>query len=682
MRLISDFPWYFLLLCLAAGAAYSVALYFLGRRTDSMPPALLWGLAGLRMMCVALIAFLLMAPLVKRTVTQKERPILLVAQDNSQSIALAGDSLDLSPLLRELRKEYDVRCYTFGESLQEGERADYQESCTDMASALTELRGRYEGRNVGGLILASDGLFNRGLNPLHCLDALPYPLYAVAQGDTTVRRDAAIAHTRYNRIAYLGNQFPLEVTVAASRLKGQQRTLTVSKDGKVLFSKPISYTSDDFSSTEQLLLTADRAGLQRYTVRLAPCPEEASTQNNERTLTIEVIDGHQRVAVVAAAPHPDVAALCRSLEENQNYEVTSCLAAEFKERPSDYDLLILHNLPAQGLPTPAWISPLPKGVPILFILGMQSDLSRFNNLHLGLEINSRIRKFNECTPLANPAFSLFTLSDDLRSRLEHFPPLACPFGDYRTAPHTQVLLTARLGNLSTGLPMAAFAQKGAVRYGFLCGEGLWRWRMADYAANQSFEAFNTLINKMVVYTSMKADKERFHVEARALYRAGETVTLEAALYNDNYELVNDPEVELSLTPGGRFLFNRSGTGYSLNLGTLAPGQYRFTATTSLHGQKFSSQGSFSVEELQLEDLTLVADHTLLRTMAQRTGGQLLSPSAALDSLPQLLRQRGDIRHLLYSHTRYVELLRLPWLFLLIVTLLGIEWIVRKYHGEI
>lgn len=675
MRIILDLPWPYLLLCLLCGAAYAAVFYFLGRRTDSFSRPVRWGLAAVRFLAVALIASLLLAPMVKREVHQKEKPIILVAQDNSQSIALAGDSLELSPTLKELERDYELHCYTFGESLREGATVDYHEAATDMAAALSDLRSRYEGRNVGALLLVSDGIFNQGLNPVSLCEGSPYPIYAVGMGDTAVRRDAAVVHLRYNRLAYLGNQFPLEATVGATKLKGNTRTLTVQHNGRTLYSKPITYTSDDFSATESIILTADQPGLQSYTVRIAECDGEVSTVNNQRTITIEVIDGHEKVLILAASPHPDVAALRQALEANQNYEVATSLLSDFHGRLSDYDLLVLHNLPSHQAEVA-----LPPQVPVLFVLGQQTDLQRFNNLHLGLEIVARIAQFNESFPQSNQAFALFSIRDDLMQRIEGFPPLLSPFGDYRHGANTQSIITARIGTVQSGLPLVAFSQKGGTRYGFICGEGVWRWRLADYASNQSHEAFNTLVTKAVVYTSMKAGKERFHVEAKALYRAGEEVTIDASLYDDNFELVNGPEVELTLE-GKKYLFNRTGSAYSLNLGTLDPGNYSYTATTTFNRQRLTAHGTFSVEELQIEDLTLVANHGLLNTLAQQTGGRLL-PKDSLALLPQWLRERDDVRTVIYSHTRYSSLLDLPWLFLLILLLLGGEWIIRKYHGEI
>ncbi|MBR6441856.1 MAG: hypothetical protein IKS44_07415 [Bacteroidales bacterium] len=88
MQLLSDFPWYISLLCLLAGAAYSAGLYWRGkhRREEGLPRAARVALPLLRFVTVALIAFLLTAPLVRRQVSSHEKPVVAVVTDASRSV--------------------------------------------------------------------------------------------------------------------------------------------------------------------------------------------------------------------------------------------------------------------------------------------------------------------------------------------------------------------------------------------------------------------------------------------------------------------------------------------------------------------------------------------------------------------------------------------------------------------
>lgn len=182
------------------------------------------------------------------------------------------------------------------------------------------------------------------------------------------------------------------------------------------------------------------------------------------------------------------------------------------------------------------------------------------------------------------------------------------------------------------------------------------------------------------------------MEVDHVFSETEAVLLEAQLYNDNYEMVNEPDVELTVRrqdngdgtapeSGKRYLFNRSATGYAINLGALAPGSYNYSATTRFNGKSYSASGTFLVENLHLEAMNLVADHSLLATLADGTGGAMVE-AHDVARLEQMLKERKDIKTLIYSETRYSDMLNLPWIFVLLILLLTAEWVLRKYNGEL
>ena len=668
MQLLLDYPWYCLLFCLLVGAVYSFVLYRKGSKSqDSTPLSHRLPMALLRFVTVSLIACLLLAPLVKRHVNTHEKPIVVLAQDVSESVL----PFDYSKFSIQ-NSQFEVVIDSFGGKT------------TDIATALHDIGDRYAGRNLGAVVLATDGIYNQGANPVNTATQLAVPVYTVALGDTTHHPDANITHLRYNHVAYLGNQFPLEVTVHAHRLKGQRGTLTVTHNGRRLHSQEMVYTDNTFSTTETITLDADQPGLQSYTITLT------GTTTATRTIAIEVIDGHQKIALVAAAAHPDIAALRRAIEKNPNYEIEVLDKADINNRKfNDYSLLILHNLPDSRFLLP----PTALQLPTIFVVGTQTDLARLNALHAGLEIVAKARKTDEVTAAHNGAFALFNFDEESARRLEQMPPLTAPFGTYRPAANLQSLFTAKIGTVASDRPMIAFCQQEGTRRAFVVGEGLWRWRLQNYQMTGSHDDFDQLVEKMMVYTSLQTNKERLHVTTRHIYSTGENVLIEAELYDDNYEPVNTPEVSLDLrsktetgestatTPNNsQFTFNRSAGGYTLPLGTLEPGHYAYTASTTLAGKRYTASGNFIVEDINLEQANHVADHALLNTIAQTTGAQMLYPDQ-IDQLPQLLAQRDDLKSVVYAHTRYTELLNLPILFILIILLLTAEWALRKLKGE-
>lgn len=663
--MVIDYPWYYVFFCLLAGAAYAAGLYFVGRRRFSKRMNLL--LAGLRFVAVSAIALLLLAPVAKRTVNEQQKPVVVVAQDVSESV-------DTS--------EFGIRSSEFGDETYEVVYETFGGSTTDIAAALEDIAGRYQGRNLGAVVLATDGIYNRGNNPATTAERLTFPVYTIALGDTTPRCDAALANIRHNRIAFTGNTFPVEITVNATRLKGRSAQLTINDShGKTVARQNVDYNDNHFSSTLTFELKAEQPGMQRYSARLSVVDGERTAENNILTFFTDILDSRRKVAIIGNAPHPDLAALKQAVESNPNYEATVFLNEELRmknEELKEYSLLILHNLPSATQSLSNTVTQSPNAI---YIIGTQTDLPRFNALHTGLEIVAKAKKSNEVTAIFNDRFSLFTLDGADATTLEELPPLSAPFGEAKTSPSLQTLFTARLGTINTGQPLVAALVQGAQRRGFIWGEGLWRWRLGDFLNNKSHDHFDRLVSQLVNFAAITDSRERFIVETERHYSDNDEVVVRAQLYNEAYEPFNSPDAKFTLkgdSVKGDYNFSREGDGYSLSLGTLPEGLYRYTATTTYAGTTYSAEGAFAVEALHLEQANLTADHSLLRAISAITGGKTYYP----DELSSLSSELQALKPIIYTHTRFSELLNLPWVLILIILLLGTEWVLRKYHGEI
>ena len=661
--MIIDYPWYFVLLCLLAGAAYAMGLYYVGHRHFGKGVNAL--LAVLRFVAVSAIALLLLAPVVRRTVHERQKPLVVLVEDCSQSVKMSTDSaFSLAGLASEIEEACRVE-------LRDNTPFDY----TDI-SAMLEVAG-----DAAAVVLASDGIYNRGQNPTTAAERLGVPVYTVALGDTTPRCDAALMNIRHNRIAYLGNRFPVEVTIGARRLKGHTAQLSISDgQGRKVAAESVTYNDDDYGTTLHFDIASDGKGLQRYIVSLSLLEGEAVKENNVAAFYVDIIDGRRKVAIVGNAPHPDLAALKRAVESNANYEAEVMLSEELrmkKEELSAFSLVILHNLPSATRQIPKEFEEMPQ----VFVIGSQTDLSHFNALHKGLEIVSKVKKSSEVTAVYNDHFSLFNLDVSDGEALEHLPPLDAPFGEGKASSALQSLFTARLGNIDTRQPLVAALAQGRRHVAFVWGEGLWKWRLADYLNNNSHEHFDRLVSQIVNFTAITDQRERFLVETERHYSDNDEITVSAQLYNDAYEPFNTPDATFSLkgdTVKGDFNFSRDGDGYSLSLGRLPEGLYHYTAQTKYNGETLTAEGSFAVEALHLEQANLTADHTLLRTVSALTGGEIYYP----DQLSTLNSQLSSLKPTIYTHMRFSELMGLPWVLLLIVLLFGAEWVLRKYHGEI
>ncbi len=686
-----SFPIGYVLLCILCGLAYAAVLYY-RNRGDGFSRRQTRLFALLRFLSVSLLCYLLLGPLVERLTRQVEEPMLLFVQDNSSSVAdYVPEGFDLSVYLAEkeaflegLSGRFDVRRYRFGESFGPADSLGFDERMTDMASVFTGIRDRYSNRNVGAVVLASDGLFNRGRHPAHLAESAPYPLYTMALGDTIPRRDLVVGRITHNRYTYLGNYFPVEIEWQAFAAAGTESSLQLFRNDSLLTQESLFIASDMHHQTHHLLLEADRPGMQTYEVRLRPIPGETDLDNNRRLFFVEVIDDRYQVLILSQAPHPDVAALKLALDGQEAYEADTYLLSDFDGPLDAYSLVVLHQLPASGSVGPALRRILDSELPILFVLGEQTDIHRLNTAFPGLEIRPRSAEVAEARALPNPTFPLFQLPEAFDEVHAGLPPLMVPFAEYEVAGEAHIQLFQRLGQVNTRMPLVVFAPPGHRKMAAIMGEGLWRWRMNVFMHTSRHAAFDEWFSRMVQYLSLPEDRRRFRLTADPLITADEALLIEASLYNPAFEPVNDPDVHLLLREEGKnelqeYLMQRSGSGYRLQLPPLSAGNYVYEAKTLFGGEEYQAEGRLVVAPLALEGLRSAADHQLLHRMAESTGARMFYPGE-WDALQDHLLDREDIRPLLYASRMSEELIHIRMVFFLLLFLLALEWALRKRTG--
>ncbi|MEI6059960.1 MAG: hypothetical protein WCR72_04590 [Bacteroidota bacterium] len=690
--LITSYPVWFVLLCVLAGAAYAALLYYREKNND-FSILTTRTLILLRAIAVSLIAFLLLSPLLKTVSRYTEKPIVLLALDNSGSIMLEKDSAyyksefvnKYRKLADELSKKYNVQTYTFGEKVSTGLNPTFSEKQTNMSGLFSEIKDRYSNRNLAALILAGDGIYNQGADPLYACDDAPYSIYTVAMGDTAQQKDIVISRVNYNRIAFLGNDFPVEITVTAFKCAGTQSTIAVSSGTQENHSEKFQIGEALYSHTFTTKLTASKPGLQRYRITLSGIPGEISTANNYREIFVEVLDGRQKILLLHSAPHPDISALKQAIGKNKNYAVDDFLLSDFNGSVASYSLVILHQVPAiNDIGFQVTNQLKTSTVPVLFIIGSQSNIPAYNNLMTGLMIPQAMSSFNEATGVLNPDFSLFSLGPEVEHLIPDFPPLRVPFSQYKPGTAAQVLLYQKIGNVNTRIPLILFNQGVDRKSATITGEGLWRWRLANYAKVGNQLAFDDLFSKIVQFLAVKEDKSQFRVLLKNNFGENEAVEIDAELYNDSYQLVNEPEVNIVITDGNKknfpYAFTRTSNAYYLNAGSLPPGEYSYKASADFGGKAYQKTGLFTVMPINVESMNTVANHVLLNNIASRHKGKMVYPSQ-LDQVEQLLAARDDLKTIAYTQKRYTELVSFLPILLLLLGLLSAEWFIRKRNGS-
>lgn len=695
-NLTFQYPAWFIIFCVLLGLAYALTLYYRDRTFREHAERLNLLLGAMRFFTVTILSSLLLSPLLKSSVIDTKKPIVVLAQDVSESVASEMDGAEraayvqrLENLSQELSQEYELARYSFGGAVREGIDTAMNDKVTNMSNLLTDLYDLYSNQNLGAVILASDGIYNEGSNPVYASTRLSVPIYTVALGDTTPKRDVVIKRVFHNRIAYLGDRFSIQVDIAAQNYEGANTNVTVYKiegeDRRQLQQTPLQIDRGDFFETKELILDASESGVQRYRVVVGALDGEASRANNVKDIFVDILDARQKILILANSPHPDLTALRQSITNNKNYQVRIAYADGFQENLTEFDFVIFHQLPSRKYDIAPMLSRLDENnTPRFFIVGAQTSLSRFNQVQPLLDIVGDGRNTNEVQARVAPQFNLFNLDERVVNNLPNFAPLIAPFGEFQTAPNATVMLYQRIGKVDTRYPLLVLGDDNGTKTAVLAAEGIWKWRLFDFLQHENHELFNEWVGKTVQYVSLKEDKRRFRVNiSKNIFDENEALYFDAELYNESYELINDPDVSIVITnsEGNEFAytFNKTNQGYTLNAGTLPVGNYTFRAGVNVNGEELTYNGQFSVQPIQLELYETTADHGMLRLLSDKYGGRLLYPED-IPSIPQIIADRGTVKPVIYETTKTRSVINLKWIFFLLLTLLSVEWFFRRYFG--
>ncbi len=691
LKLITQASPWLILVCIAIGLAYALLLY---SKKAEWSKTVNRSLAALRFTLVTILCLLLLLnPYLRQVSNTVEKPTVVFAIDNSQSIASTNDTNKIRQLYKELENlGNDLKKDQVNIDIQNLDATDLAKNLvtiplnyasSNLSAILGGIKNNYENRNLDKVVLVSDGIYNQGISPV--FQEYGFPIYTVGVGDTTKQRDIKLSAVLANKVAYLGNQFPVVAEVENIGYPGRTVNVYLSQNGQVIERKSITFKEDGELQQVTFLAEAKYKGMQRYMVYVDALENEFTKDNNARDVYIEVIDGKEKILVIAPTPHPDIKALKSAITKNENYSFDLHIPGITKLKNEKYDLVIAHQVPNIYRNGRDLLARFRKQrTPILYVLGAQSDLRAFNSLNTGLRVIRRGRQIDEVTPIFNDKFNTFNFDREKISVFKKLPPASVPFGNYAASNSAQVILYQRVGSIETQKPLLVINELNGIKSAILAGEGLWEWRQEEYAINEKHEIVDELVSKVVQYLSTKEDKRRLRVyPINNEFYDFEKVVFETEMYNELYERIYDIKVNLSITDekgkASTYSFTPTEGSSRFEISGLGKGVYKYNATATIKNKNEVSAGEFTIKSLQLEALNNTADHNLLRQLSQKTAGKFFTMSQTAALKKAVLNTRRPNK--LHSSEEIQEMIHLKWIFFVLMALATIEWVIRKYQGS-
>lgn len=691
MHLLSSYSLWWIIPILLISTLLSLLFYRNENWLIKKSKYLKYKLLTIRALSFSLIGVLLLGLLFEQTKFETEKPIILTLVDRSSSMNNYSKSTLLKKqisayqksLENKLDSRFELETWNFGKDLNASSK-DFTSEQTNMELPFEKAANQYINRNLGAIVLISDGNYNTGEHPMYHAESLPLTaVYSLAVGDTALKKDLILSHVAYNDLAFLNNNFRFEVDVEANRFPGKRTRVDLYEDGKKIASQAIQLSVERNSiTTINFEVKAGRPGIHEYKFYIPKAEGEFSIQNNYKTIYIDVIDSRNKILLFSQAPHPDLSAIQQALSGNENYEIIVANPDQVKTiKLKEIDLVIWHD-PGKILNKQLFESIQELKIPVWYILGTQTDQQIANRLQIGLQIELR-QQLEEVQTYHNTGFALYAPNETWLSLSPFLPPLTKRFGEAKTKAGTQVLFKQRIGNLQKDSPMLCFHEKNNHRHATLLGEGIWRWRMVNYMKKQNHQAFDAFIGEICAYLMVKKEGSGLRIQAPKKLSSSTNCTFNASFYNEAMQAITSPEIlweldyEHQKTRKGNF--STKGDFYQQQLGRLKPGRYYWKATTVHNQKKYLKTGAFIVEDIDLEQIESSARHNTLYQLATQTEAKVFNVKDYQQLIKELQKSDDLVAQRIETH-HFNPLLDYLLLFLLLLTTLFGEWFLRRYHG--
>ncbi|MGS2738297.1 vWA domain-containing protein [Sinomicrobium sp. M5D2P17] len=668
-------------LIIAGVVALLAAVFQYGKAKGKSKENLLF--AFLRFLSVFAILLLLINPKFRKVTVYEEKPVLAIIADNSSSIPYLNRQQHIQEIISQLKQngklteKFSSDYYTFGENLKNWDVLSFEERHTNISEALTSLKEIYRGKNAS-IILLTDGNQTYGEDYTYTSLNYPMPVFPVALGDTTTYDDLKIQRLNVNRYVYLGNKFPVEIILNYEGKTAVSSTFHITSGNRTLYSQNVNFSPEKRSEIIRTHLDAGTRGLLTFRAEILPVKNEKNIKNNYKEFGIEVIDQKTEVLILSDIVHPDLGALKRSIESNEERTVTISKPNLGGNRIDDYQLVILYQ-PNTSF-TNAFRQLEKTGKNTFIIGGKNTDWNFLNRIQKDFS-----RKPGNLTEEVqgsyNESYSVFASEDIGFSR---YPPLQAPFGDIAVNISYETILFQRINGVVTKNPLLFTTEKDNKKMALLLGEDIWRWRMQDYRDNRNYEKFDKFISKLVFYLASDKKRDRLETDYEILYDGTIPVVITAQYFDNNY--IFNPEASLRIEVRSKdsetektYPMLLRNNYYAADMSDLEAGEYTFKIR--VEGENIQRSGQFRILEFDVEQQYGNADIRKLQTLAGNSTGKLFYDTQT-ENLQANLMEDERFKPVQKSKENIVPLVDWKILLFLIVLLLSAEWFLRKYKGLI
>ncbi|MGB2759287.1 MAG: VWA domain-containing protein [Maribacter stanieri] len=638
-------------------------------------------LAFLRFVGIFGLLLLLINPQFAQKTYTLEKPNLVILADNSTSITEKGEELKeiISKIKasKKISNRFKIADYKFGSDLNILDSLSFQAKNTNIYKSLSSLKDVYAREQMVALVL-SDGNQTIGEDYSYFKTDRNNTIYSIVLGDTTKYKDISVGPIQTNKYAFLKNKFPLETYVSYQGNTPVSVSVSVKMNSKIVHKENLKFNADVNFKTIAIQIDANSVGIKNLEVEVSQLVEERNIKNNRRATSIEVIDEKTKIALISDILHPDLGALKKAIESNEQREVSILKSSASNSVLEDVDLFIFYQPTAKFKQSFDFAKS--KNANTFIITGSQTDYTFINKLNVGIELETGYPQ-QEVFGLLNNAFTKYDITN---FDLTDYPPLVSDAGPILITSPFETLLGTQIKGLNIQQPLLSVIDENGSKRAVLIGENIWKWRVQAYRNTNEFVNFDEFIGNLIRYLTSSKNKSRLNVDYEKVYQGSNNTVITATYFDEAFLFDKNAKVSIKVTNTDTQksqinpMVLKNGF-FEADLSNLVAGEYDFVV--SVEKESKIEKGSFVISEFDMENQFVSSDNLKMEKLAVNSGGKIFYP-AQIDVLLKDLSTNDAYVPTEKSTENIVSLIDFKFLLGIIVFAFAAEWFIRKYNGLI
>lgn len=706
INLSLSFSWIIFILLIIAAFAYS---FFVYRYT--LPPVsnlkkfLLVILRFLALSILILIFFEPVATLVKKI---KVEPMNIVFIDNSKSMQIKDGTQRIEKILSVLEQlnnsdlKNNLLFYSFGSGVKQIDgnnlqnKLGFNESSTNLNKIFNP--DLFKDKNIASITIISDGVITDGNTPTYLAEKLGFPVYSVAIGDSSRRKDVAIKNVLFNEFVYAETPTTISTTIINSGYDGQTITASLFEGNKLIEQHQLILDQSGINTINFNYLSKE-SGEKKLTVKISNLENETSLANNVYPFYLNIRSNKIKILIIAGSPSPDLTFIKNALEKEINFQVntlTQVNGSQFIElnpnqKIDSADVLFLLSFPtretSQEIFNRIKDKVLNKNIPFFLMLNNSVDLSKL--LQISNVLPVVIQNFRGDYLIAQPDLNSDEFNNPIVSsninlnEWNNLPPFLYTTGNITPKPESKILSYIKVESNRIKQPLLVSRNLASKRSICFIGKDFWKWKLQTSPNNLSL--YDNLMINSAKWLSVTDEQKQFSIKTlRKFYSAGDDIEFVAELYDEALNPINDAEIEVKLKSAeNEAELNLTSLGNGLYEGKtklLKPGDYLFSAEAKLNGKIYKKDsGRFNVGDIEIEMIEPRMNYELLNDLALRTDGKLFMPDDSKDLIAELKKRINKVSDEKIIESQF-KLWSNEWMLAIVVLLFSLEWFLRKQSG--